>query len=519
MAKEMSVFDGANWRTVDQPSVFDGANWRDVNVAWVYEPAAFTLTGWTVVFGTLTPTVSMTDISSTGNDITLSWNSTNQEFIKITYWLQDRFPQGIQYPTGGWLKTSQTSYTINSVSPESYTVLLEVQSETGNQASTSSNIIVPLFPTVNNFTLTSKTYNSASFSWQSTNQSTYRIILYFESGDGTGQIKSGEISSTSDRSYSFSNLNPGVEYTPQIIIKSSTGNTASLMGNPFTTDPPPAPTNITLPAISGTRAVGSNRSVTNGTWSGVGPIFYRYQWVRSLNNSTWSNISGANSSTYTLSSSDIGYYVTCRVGARVIIGSSASNWTDVLAPSTLGTVGSVPGSLTLTVSNITYNSARFTWTNSSGATQYNLFAQDVNGGGFASRSYFNVSSPYTPTNLSSNINYVATVAAINDFGVTNSNQAFFTTPSPPPPAPTIASFNASVGVGSVTFTWSASNATSYSVRVFNQLGSNTYSTTSTSLQVLYGPDEDLTPNTSYTATLTATGPGGSTTRNVSFTTN
>jgi len=441
MAKEMQVFDGSNWRLVNQPSVFDGSNWRDVDVAWTYEPAALTMTGWTVFFGTLTPTVSITSASATGNSITLNWDSEYQEYINILYTLSG----GSQQQTG-LIYTQAQSYTITGLSPGTYSIILRVYSETNTLASDTTTVTVPLIPTVSNFNLVSKTFNSATLSWQSTNQSTYRIILYYPFGDGTGQINTGEISSASARSHSFSNLEPSTEYTPQIIIKSSTGNTASLTGTPFTTDPPPAPVNTVLPEISGSRAIGESRSVTNGSWSGTGTLYYRYQWVRSLNNSTWTNISGATSSTYTLSASDNGYYVTCRVGARLSLASTFSDWTDVLAPSTLGTVGYKPTISNVTATSITTRNATISW-NSTNQTTYRVQLD------FGAVDTGTVTSGATSVVMSvvGNRTYEATVTLGNQFG-TVVGYVSFTTPTPSlPGAPSLSA--ALSGTTGINLSW------------------------------------------------------------------
>jgi hypothetical protein len=441
MAKQMSVFDGSNWRLVNQPSVFDGANWRNVDVAWVYEPAASTMTGWTVVFGTLTPTVSITSTTSTGNSITLNWDSEYQEYINILYTLSG----GSQQQTG-LIYTQSKSYTITGLSSGTYSTVLRIYSETNTLASDSTTIFVPSIPTVSNFTTTSKTFNQASFSWNSTNQATYRIVLYFPSGEGTGQLDSGTISSTSARTYIFNGLSPDTTYTPQIIIASSTGNTASQSGSNFTTDPPPPPTNIDLPQISGSRAIGESRSVTNGTWSGVGTLFYRYQWVRSFDNSSWSNISGADSSSYTLQAADNGAFITCRVGARLLVGSSFSSWVDVLAPSTLGTVGYKPTISNVTASSITTTSATISW-NSTNQTTYRVQLD------FGSVDTGTVTSGVTSVNMAvvGNASYNATVTLGNDFGLAF-GYVSFTTPMPNPPGAPIASASLN-GTTAIDFSW------------------------------------------------------------------
>jgi hypothetical protein len=69
------------------------------------------------------------------------------------------------------------------------------------------------------------------------------------------------------------------------------------------------PSATAAPVVTGTAAVGSTLSCTSGTWSGQ-PAGYDYQW-----DSARSAVSGANSSTYVVQSSDAGNTVTCLVQA------------------------------------------------------------------------------------------------------------------------------------------------------------------------------------------------------------
>jgi hypothetical protein len=77
-----------------------------------------------------------------------------------------------------------------------------------------------------------------------------------------------------------------------------------------------APSNTVEPKISGSTTVGSQLTVSNGTWSGSTPITYTYQWRRcDSNGNNCSDISGAHSQTYTVSSSDEGHALRVTVTA------------------------------------------------------------------------------------------------------------------------------------------------------------------------------------------------------------
>ena len=82
----------------------------------------------------------------------------------------------------------------------------------------------------------------------------------------------------------------------------------------------PLPVNSVAPVVSGTAQSGQTLSSTTGTWVGVVDS-YSYQWQRGAG-ASYSNISGATSSTYTVTSGDAGYLLRCQVRATNVAGTS-----------------------------------------------------------------------------------------------------------------------------------------------------------------------------------------------------
>lgn len=80
-----------------------------------------------------------------------------------------------------------------------------------------------------------------------------------------------------------------------------------------------APTNLTVPVVTGTPTRGQTLSTTNGTWNGGVPYIYNitYQWQRGT-----SNIVGATSNTYVLGNSDVGSTIRSSVIATNLTGST-----------------------------------------------------------------------------------------------------------------------------------------------------------------------------------------------------
>jgi hypothetical protein len=89
---------------------------------------------------------------------------------------------------------------------------------------------------------------------------------------------------------------------------------------------PTAPTNTSPPTIAGTAQEGQGLTAGPGTWSGTQPINYAYQWQRC--DSTGANcnpIAGATSTTYTLTSTDVGNTIEVTVTASNTAGSGTAS--------------------------------------------------------------------------------------------------------------------------------------------------------------------------------------------------
>ena len=164
-----------------------------------------------------------------------------------------------------------------------------------------------------------------------------------------------------------------------------------------------APVNVTAPSVTGTTTQGQSLATDPGTWSPAATA-YSYQWQRSMDGTTWSDIAGATSATYLLGTADIGAQVRVLVTASNQYGTS----TGATAASAVGPVvsgapsntalpaisGTAEQGLTLTASPGAWNPAGTsyayqwqrstdggnTWVNIAGATlsSYTLAPADEN---------------------------------------------------------------------------------------------------------------------------------------------
>jgi hypothetical protein len=111
-----------------------------------------------------------------------------------------------------------------------------------------------------------------------------------------------------------------------------------------------APTNSSLPTISGTAAVGSTVTANPGTWTGSTPITYQYQWqVCGTDGSACHAIPGATSQTYKFTSADQGN--TARVAVIASNGDGSNSATSaatarVTAAAATGPVNTTPPTIT-----------------------------------------------------------------------------------------------------------------------------------------------------------------------------
>ena len=141
-----------------------------------------------------------------------------------------------------------------------------------------------------------------------------------------------------------------------------------------------APTNATLPAISGTTQEGQTLTVSNGTWTGT-PTSFAYTWRRcDAGGASCADLVGATSQSYTLQPADVGHTVRAVVTATNAAGSTdaTSSQTSVVTslPPTNTALPAITGTpqqgQTLTASN-------GSWTGSPTGYSYQWRSCDASG--------------------------------------------------------------------------------------------------------------------------------------------
>lgn len=123
------------------------------------------------------------------------------------------------------------------------------------------------------------------------------------------------ISGATGTTYTLQGADAGTTITATVTATNAMGNASATSAGRSIPAAPSVPVNTVAPVASGSTAIGSTLSVTNGTWTNS-PVSYTYQWRRG-----GTNISGATSSTYVSQAADYNQAVTCQVTATNGAGS------------------------------------------------------------------------------------------------------------------------------------------------------------------------------------------------------
>jgi RHS repeat-associated protein len=179
-----------------------------------------------------------------------------------------------------------------------------------------------------------------------------------------------------------------------------------------------APANTVLPSISGTLADGQTLTAANGTWTGTPTIAFSYQWQRCNSaGASCSNISGATSATYGLTSADVGSTIRVVVtgtnsagnagatsAASAVVGAASPG--NTAAPSISGTM----------LSGSPLTAANGSWTGTSPLT-YAYQWQRCDGFGLTCSPVPGATaSSYTPSDADIGATFEITVTATNTAG-------------------------------------------------------------------------------------------------------
>ena len=183
--------------------------------------------------------------------------------------------------------------------------------------------------------------------------------------------------------------------------------------------------NCSRPAISGTTSVGQTLTSSTGTWS-PSPDSYAYQWSRANTSSgTYSDISGAISRTYILTSDDLGKFLKVTVTATNSSGPSSpvlSNATSAI--SAVAPSAPVINSVTAGDGQLSVN---FT-ASSNGGSAITNYKYSINGSTYSAFSPAVTTSPLVITGLTNSTSYPVTIKAVNAINDSSASNSISATP-------------------------------------------------------------------------------------------
>lgn len=259
-----------------------------------------------------------------------------------------------------------------------------------------------------------------------------------------------------------------VSSTSAVTATGTFGTTGSWVGTVVTYQAGaagPAPSNTVAPAVTGTTTVGSVLTTDNGTWTDDGSPTFTYQWQRDVaGNGTFSNISSATSSTYTLVEADDGNKVRCQVKDTDSNGNTTanSNAVGLITEAAVPTISVAPVVSGTTTVGQALSTTNGTWTAMGGsvATFAYQWQRDNTGGGVYGNIAAATSSSYTLVDADDACNIKCLVTATNDVGASSpaASNTVGTVIEPAPTnsaVPTLGGVNAKTNntITSTTGTW------------------------------------------------------------------
>src|SRR3954451_10823075 len=134
------------------------------------------------------------------------------------------------------------------------------------------------------------------------------------------------IPNATNSAYTLVGADQGATIQVKVTATTIGGATTATSAQTRAVTPPPPPVNVVAPRVTGTAQVNQILIVQAGTWTGVAPIGYTYQWQRCTPASTsCSAIPGAIGATYRVTTADVGSAVRVAVTATNSGGATSVN--------------------------------------------------------------------------------------------------------------------------------------------------------------------------------------------------
>jgi hypothetical protein len=193
-------------------------------------------------------------------------------------------------------------------------------------------------PTISGTATDGQTLTASPGTWTGGNPGAWTYVYNWQDCDSSGYNCSTVLTTNASATSTYKLSSSDVGHTIRVVVTASNGVGApSATSAPTTVVQATAPVGQTPPVVTGVPAKGQTLSTTNGTWNGTTPSSYGYQWQDcDSNGNGCAFITGATSSSYTLTSSDVGHTVRSQVTASNAAGSAPQTSVQTAAVQSLG---------------------------------------------------------------------------------------------------------------------------------------------------------------------------------------
>ena len=203
---------------------------------------------------------------------------------------------------------------------------------TGTVAAVPAAPVNTALPTVGGSAMEGQTLSATTGSWEGSPTS---YGYQWEDCNTAGEACANIAKATS---FTYKLTSTDVGHTLRVVVTATNtgGSTKASSAATGTVASMPAPVNTALPAVSGSAVEGQTLSATTGSWEGS-PSSYGYQWEDcNTAGEACANVAKATSSTYKLTSTDVGHTL------RVVVTATNTGGSTKATSAATGTITPVP---------------------------------------------------------------------------------------------------------------------------------------------------------------------------------